>query len=229
MAVARGGRREKNRETKSADNVENAEPKWRRRADKRPDEILDAALEEFTERGFDATRVEDIAGRAAISKAGVYLYFDRKEDILRALIEREIAPIARKVRALAEEGADDPEGTLGAIIAGVTAVVTNPRVFAVPRIVLSVSGRFPEIGAYYREHVVEEALAAMEALHKAGVERGLFRDLDSEVVARSALGSTLLYALWLHVLGGAPDELEPTERAKAQLDLLMRGLAAEDV
>ena len=65
-------------------------PRWRRRADERPDEILDAALEEFTDRGFDATRVEDIAARAKISKAGVYLYFDRKEDILRALIEREV-------------------------------------------------------------------------------------------------------------------------------------------
>lgn len=219
--------RKEPREKKSADAA--AGPKWRRRAEERPDEILDAALEEFTERGFDATRVEDIAARAAISKAGVYLYFDRKEDILRALIEREIAPIARKIHALAEEGADDPEGTLGAIIAGITAVVSNPRVFAVPRIVLSVSGRFPEIGAYYRENVVEEALAAMKTLVRAGVDHGRFRDLDPGIVARAALGSTLLYALWLHVLGGAPDDRSPTERAEAQLDLLMRGLAAEDV
>lgn len=225
MSVARKGQRER----KSAERASGeAGPKWRRRAEERPDEILDAALEEFNERGFDATRVEDIAARAAISKAGVYLYFARKEDILRALIEREIAPIARKARALAEEGVDDPAGTLGAIIAGITAVISSPRVFAVPRIVLSVAGRFPEIGAYYRENVVEEALAAMATLHRAGVERGVFRDCDSGLVARMAIGSTLLYALWLHVLGGEADGMAPVERARAQIDLLMQGLAAEE-
>ena len=202
-------------------------PRWRRRADERPDEILDAALEEFTDRGFDATRVEDIAARAKISKAGVYLYFDRKEDILRALIEREIAPIARKARELAEAGRDDPLGTLGAIIAAITAVIANPRIFAVPRIVISVSGRFPEISAYYREHVVKHALEAMATLHRAGVARGVFRDCDSNLVARAAVGPVLLNAMWLHVLGGEEDELSPAERTRAHLDLLMRGLAAE--
>lgn len=221
MALAEKKRREK----KSA----SGGPKWRRRAEKRPDEILDAALDEFNERGFDQARVEDIAARAGISKAGVYLYFDAKEDILRALIEREIAPIARKAHQLAEEGVDDPATTLGAIIAGLSAVVSNPRVFAVPRIVLSVSGRFPEIGAYYRKHVVEHGLAAMETLHRAGVERGLFRGVDSGMVARTAIGSTFLYALWLHVLGGEPDDRKPTERAREQLDLLMNGLKAREV
>lgn len=217
----------KPREKKSAHRAGGG-PKWRRRAHKRPDEILDAALDEFNERGFDATRVEDIAARAGISKAGVYLYFDSKQDILRALIEREIAPIARKARELAEQGVEKPATTLGAIIAGLTAVVSNPRVFAVPRIVLSVSGQFPEIGAYYREHVVEHGLAAMATLHRAGVERGIFRACDSEMVARAAIGSTLLYALWLHVLGGEPDGMEPTDRAREQLDLLLYGLKAGD-
>lgn len=227
MAPASRKLREKPREKKSAAGA--ARPKWRRRAEERPDEILDAALDEFNERGFEATRVEDIARRAAISKAGIYLYFDSKEDILRALIEREIAPIARMARKLAEEGVGDPATTLGAIIAGVNAVISNPRIFAVPRIVLSVSGRFPEIGDYYRRHVVEEALGAMELLHRAGVERGIFRECDSQLVARAAIGSTMLYAMWLHVLGGEPDGLQPIERARAHLDLMMRGLRAEDL
>lgn len=227
MAPAKPKLRDKPREKKSAAGA--ARPKWRRRAEERPDEILTAALDEFNERGFDQARVEDIAARAGISKAGVYLYFNSKEDLLRALIEREIAPIARMARKLAEEGVGDPATTLGAIIAGVNAVISNPRIFAVPRIVLSVSGRFPEIGDYYRRHVVEEALGAMEILHKAGVERGVFRACDSHLVARAAIGSTMLYAMWLHVLGGEPDGLQPIERARAHLDLMMRGLKAEDV
>ncbi|MEX0645226.1 MAG: TetR/AcrR family transcriptional regulator [Parvularculaceae bacterium] len=203
-------------------------PKWRRRAEDRPDEILDAALEVFDERGFEATRVEDIAARALISKAGVYLYFTSKEEILRALIEREIAPVARKMRELAEAGLDDPLATLRAIVAGFAAVIANPKNLAVPRLVLSVAGRFPEIGAYYRTHVVEEAVGAFAALHRAGVEEGQFRDVSSIAAARAVVGPLMLHAVWTHVLGGDPGDLSPAERAEAHVDLVLRGLGAEE-
>lgn len=204
-------------------------PKWRRRSDERPDEILDAALDEFNERGFDGTRVEDIARRAGISKAGVYLYFLSKEEILRELIEREIAPIARKMHELADAGTDDPLGTLRALVAAFATVMANPRLFAVPRVVISVSARFPEIGAYYRENVVEHGVGAIAALHRAGVRKGVFRDLDSEAVARAIAGPMMLHAMWMHVLGGDPGKASPAERAQAHVDLLLKGLLADGI
>lgn len=203
-----------------------ARPKWKRRAEARPDEILDAALDAFNEAGFEAARVEDISARAGLSKAAVYLYFPSKEDILRALIEREIAPIARKARELAEAGVDDPVGTIGGIIAGFSQVMANPRMFAIPRIVVSVSGRFPEIGEYYRKNVVENGIAAMVTLHRAGIERGLFRETDSRLVAQSIIGPALMNGFWLHVLGGEPEPMTAVERARAHIDILMHGLAA---
>lgn len=202
-------------------------PKWRRRADERPDEILEAALDEFVERGFDQARVEDIARRAGLSKGGVYLYFDSKEDILRALIEREIAPIARKVGELADEGVDNPLGTLRGIIGAFMGLLEKPRVSAVPRIVFSVAGRFPEIGLYYRQNVVEHAINAFATLHRAGVEQGIFRDVDSVLAARAVAGPVMIHAIWLHVLGGPPGEMTPMQRAEAQIDILLNGLAAE--
>ncbi len=201
------------------------EPRWRRRAEARPDEILDAALAEFTELSFDAARVEDVARRAGISKAGLYLYFDSKEELLRALIEREVAPLAQAIKSLAESGLDDPAETFGGIIAGLTTVLSDPRVFAVPRIVLSVAGRFPEIAAYYRENVVEPALGAFAQLLEAGVESGSFRRLDPMVVGRAAMGPLLVGALWTHVLGGEEDAHDHDARVREHLDLLMNGLA----
>lgn len=202
-------------------------PRWRRRADERPDEILDAALAVFDECGFDAARVDDVAARAGISKAGVYLYFSGKEEILRGLVEREIAPVARRMRALAEAGRDDPVATLGAIVAAMMTLIENPRVFAVPRLVLSVSGRFPEIGAYYRKNVVEEGLAAFSSLLAAGIEMGAFRPVDPTTAARAMIGPILIHAMWTHVLRGETGDATPAERARAHLDLLMRGLRAE--
>ncbi len=76
-----------------------APPRWKRRAALRPEEILEAALAEFTENGFEAARMEDIARRAGISKAGVYLYFPSKDALLEALIEAKVAPFARQRRS----------------------------------------------------------------------------------------------------------------------------------
>jgi AcrR family transcriptional regulator len=83
-------------------------PRWKRRAEARPDEILDAAQAEFDEKGFEAARMEDIGKRAGISKAAVYLYFPSKMALLKALIEAKVAPLAAQVETLAQAGQANP-------------------------------------------------------------------------------------------------------------------------
>lgn len=198
-------------------------PKFRRRAEARPDEILDAALAVFTEKGFDAARVDDIAERAGLSKGAVYLYFDSKEALLRGLIEREVAPVAMRLKTLADSGGDDPKATLRLIVSLATQLVSDARVFATPKLVLSVAPRFREIAEFYRKRVVDEAIAAIGGLHRKGVERGVFRDADSETVARLVMGPILVHAMRKHVLG-AKDKIAPLVRAEAHVDILFEGL-----
>ncbi|MCK5744614.1 MAG: TetR/AcrR family transcriptional regulator [Oricola sp.] len=201
-------------------------PKWRRRAESRPDEILDAALGIFERDGFDAARVEDIAKAAKLSKAGVYLYFDTKEAILRGLIERKVMQVAQNLRGMAEAGADDPAGSLRRIIAAFTGLAADKQKFAVPRLVLSVAGRYPDIAAYYRENVAEQGLGAIKALIEAGIKKGDFRPCDSGVAARFVLGPVFIHVLYTHLLDGDPGPLSPEERIAAHTDLLLNGLAA---
>ena len=201
-------------------------PKWRRRAESRPDEILDAALDIFERDGFDAARVEDIAKAASLSKAGVYLYFETKDAILRGLIEREVAPVARNLRAVADAGIEDPVGALRMIAAALTALVNDRRKFAVPRIVLSVAGRYPDLAVYYRENVVDQGLGAAKALIDAGVAKGVFRPCDPDVAARMLLGPIFIYGFYTHLLCGDPGSLSTSERAEAQIDILLSGLMA---
>lgn len=201
-------------------------PKWRRRAESRPDEILDAALEIFERDGFDAARVEDIAKAASISKAGVYLYFETKEAILRGLIEREVAPVARHFRAMAEAGVSDPAGSLRRLAASFTELAADKRKFAVPRLVLAVAGRYPDLAVFYRENVVEQGLGAIRALIEAGVKQGVFRPCDAGAAARSVLGPIFIHGFYTHFLHGDPGPLSAAERVKAQTDLLLNGLAA---
>lgn len=200
-------------------------PKFRRRADARPDEILDAALAVFTEKGFDTARVDDIAARAGLSKGAVYLYFDSKQALLRGLIAREVSPVTMRLKALAEGGADDPKATLRLIVTVATQLIDDARVFATPKLVFAVAARFPEIGEHYRKQVVDQAIDAIAGLHRKGVEAGVFREADSGAVARLVMGPVFLFAMRKHVLG-ARDRISPLARADAHVDLLFEGLAA---
>ncbi len=74
--------------------LEQPKPKFRRRAEARPNEVLDAALTLFTEQGYSKTTVEQVARRAGLSKGAVYLYFPSKQAILEGLVTRTIAPIS---------------------------------------------------------------------------------------------------------------------------------------
>src|ERR1700751_6288119 len=70
--------------------------RWRRRKDARPAEILTAALDCFAERGFAATRLDDVAQRAGVTKGTLYLYFDSKEELFKAVVRQALVPnIAR--------------------------------------------------------------------------------------------------------------------------------------
>lgn len=207
-------------------------PKWRRRAEQRPDEILDAALAVFERDGFDAARVEDIAAEAGLSKAGVYLYFNAKDDILRGLIEREVAPLAQRIRMLARSGIEEPVEGMRTLVLMLAAIVTGRRTFAVPRIVLSLAGRYPDIAAFYRKNVIDVGIEGIVELHRAGVRSGVLRDCDSEMVARSVMGPLLMHGFYTHLLlgedgAGADSEDARSRRAWAQMDILMYGISAE--
>ena len=199
----------------------------RRRPDARPDEILDAALDEFSARGFDAARMEDIAKRAGLSKAGLYLYFDGKEALLDALITREVAPIAERVRMLATAGAADPAATLRLIALTAVGKLAEARVFQVPRLVISISNRFPELAARYRARVVEIALTSAESLVCAGIEQGVFRAVEPRGFVRAFIGPLFFEAMWMHVLGGESAFAAPEKLVAQHLDILLNGVRAE--
>jgi AcrR family transcriptional regulator len=202
-----------------------AQPRWQRRSGARPEEILNAALEEFTAKGFDAARMEDIAKKAGLSKAGVYLYFESKEALLKALIEAKVSPLAQQVEMIASVGAADPLNALRLITQTAATRFADPSVFAVPRLVIGLSARFPEIAEYYRVHVGEVARAALERMIQAGVDKGLFRDdLDVKVAARGFIGPLLFEAMWMHVLQGKASLDDPAALVNAHLKLLLEGL-----
>jgi AcrR family transcriptional regulator len=75
--------------------------RWRRRKEARPGEILEAALELFVDKGFTATRLNEVADRAGVSKGTVYLYFDSKEALFQAVIREMLLPQVEQAESMA--------------------------------------------------------------------------------------------------------------------------------
>lgn len=203
-------------------------PKWRRRAEARPDEVLDAALDLFIAHGFAATRVEDIAVRAGLSKGAVYLYFDSKEAILEALVRRSIVPVAKNAAEMARSAPGDPRDVIRMMVTLVAGRISDPRISAIPRLVIAESGNFPRLAKMYREEVLDRALTALETLIRTGVERGVFRPVDPRLAVRNVVGPMLAHALLAGVFGITEgDGADPRRFVESHLDILLNGLAVE--
>lgn len=185
---------------------------------------MDAALAEFTERGFEAARMEDIARRAGISKAAIYLYFPSKTALLEALIQARVAPLARQAEAVAAAGVDDPIAALRAIAAIAAAKLSDPKTFAVPRLIIAISSRFPEIADYYRTETAERARRALEALLESAMQTGAIRRVNVKAAARAFIGPLFFEAIWTHVLRGESAFARPEQMIADHFDILLNGL-----
>src|ERR1700712_439802 len=153
-------------------------PKFRRRAEARPDEVLDAALALFVENGFATTRVEDIATRAGLSKGAVYLYFPSKEAILEGLVKRAVLPIANNALSIFENYVGDPRPVISAALKMVAGRLTDPKLVAIPRLLIREMIHFPEFAQMYRRDVLDRVIPVLQRLIASGIHEGYLRHVD---------------------------------------------------
>lgn len=203
------------------------ERKFRRRAEARPDEVLDAALELFIEKGFAATRVEDIASRAGVSKGTVYLYFPSKDALLEGLVLRAIVPVADSALAAVAAHEGHPREIITLVLKTLGARFSDPRIVAIPKIVLREAAGFPHLAEIYRSAVLDRALPAFVGLIRRGIEAGHLRPVDPELTLRSVIGPILAHVILAEVFGVAPREgIELDRLIDNHLSILFDGLSA---
>jgi AcrR family transcriptional regulator len=202
--------------------------RWRRRKNARPPEILQAALAVFAEKGLTGARMEDIAARAGVTKGTIYLYFESKDAVFRALLAESIGERVAASATLIESF----EGPTGALLANVLRILgqfvaTSDRV-VLPKIVIAEIAKFPELARFYREEVIGRGLALWEVILTRGVARGEFRALPAQHVARICIAPILLAAIWRTTFARFDDEPYDYEGLiETHIDVLLKGLAAD--
>jgi AcrR family transcriptional regulator len=202
-------------------------PKFRRRAQARPDEVLDAALVLFIERGFAATRVEDIATQAGLSKGAVYLYFPSKEAILEGLVKRAVLPVANSALGVIQNYSGDPRPVIATALKLVAGRLADPKLIAIQRLLIREMINFPELAEMYRREVIDRVVPAIETLVRNGMRDGYFRPLDAEMTLRSIIGPIIAHVLIAELFGiRPPGGLEIDRLVDNHLAILFDGLSA---
>src|SRR4051812_42412802 len=187
---------------KSKPQPKSVAPKWRRRPEHRPQQIIEAALQVFGECGLANARLQDIAERAGVSKGTIYLYFPNKEELFREMIQRTaVAAIER-----AEHGMPQgrPSAQLKAYMRGYWEFVRSPVFSTIYRLVLGELHQFPDLAKFYADNVVQRGLRLIAGLIQRGIEAGEFREIEPMIAARMLAALTVMNGIWRDEHTGVP-------------------------
>lgn len=202
--------------------------KRERRKEARPGELLDAALDLFVEKGFAATRSEEVAARAGVSKGTLFLYFPSKEELFKAVVRENMV---RHQTEGAEEIARF-EGPTAALLQylmlewwrryGAT------KASGISKLVMSEASNFPDLARFFQEEVVTPGHAMIRSVLQRGIERGEFRPVDMDLTVHSVLAPLLFLVTWKHSMAPccpSSQQIDPESFIRHHTELLVRGLS----
>jgi AcrR family transcriptional regulator len=201
--------------------------KRERRKEARPGELLDAALDLFVEKGFAATRVEEVAAKAGVSKGTLFLYFPSKVDLFKAVVREAISGRFDEWKAELDSFPGDTAELLRECMLRWWERIGNTRASGITKLVMSEAGSFPEIAAFYTQEVIEPGNALVRSILKRGLRRGEVRAIDLDSACHSIIAPMIFLTMWKHSLGpccAVQPTLDPRSFILAQADILTHGL-----
>ncbi len=205
-------------------------PARKRRKEARPGELTAAALALFVEKGFAATRLEDVARRAGVSKGTLYLYFDSKGSLFKAVIREGIFPVLAENEAIAAQHAGSSFDLLARFLDNWWAKIGQTAFAGIPKLIVAESSNFPELAQFYYENVILRGRALVGGALARGMASGEFRRLDVETTIDVVIAPILMLLIWRFSLASCQGaESDPQLYLRVHMDLLREGLCASRV
>jgi AcrR family transcriptional regulator len=203
-----------------------AHPRQRRK-EARPAELMAAALELFVEKGFAGTRLEDVATRAGVSKGTLYLYFDSKEALFKAVIQEGIVPILEEGAGLIDGFEGSTADLMRALIGEWWQRIGNTHLAGISKLMISEAGNFPELAIYYHDTVIVRGRDLMRRTLQRGIASGEFRAVDVETAIDVIFAPVLMLVIWRYSLGVCCGMAhDPQTYLQSHFDLTLGGLVA---
>ncbi len=203
-----------------------------RRKQARPQELLDAALELFVEKGFAATRTDEVAQRAGVSKGTLYLYFPSKEDLFKAVVRQKLSSLIAEGVEIADAHAGSSAELLATLLQTWWDRMGNTPAAGIHKIMLSEVRNFPELAQFYTDEVIVPADRLFCHCVQRGIDSGEFRALPLHEVALALMAPMIFMAIHHHSFGACPVaggvDIDPAAVLRTHLDMVLRGLQVRD-
>jgi AcrR family transcriptional regulator len=204
-----------------------ASPRWQRRPEARPDEILEAALTVFGESGFARAKIEDVARRAGVSKGTVYCYFDSKESLFREMVRAKVVASLAEAEVFVRTFDGSARGLLAELIRRMYGRVRREQMMQLARVVQGELPHFPELARFYFDEVILRARRLIEQVLERGVASGEFRPSATGFAARG-LSSMLVHTAQVQCFFQRfdPQALTEEQAVEGLIDLYLHGVLA---
>src|SRR6185437_8220210 len=172
------------------------EPRWRRLPEERPQQIIDAALAVFGERGLAAARLEDIAKRAGLSKGTIYLYFPNKEELFREMVSTTVISALEEREQRHTSATDSATEVLTRFMRDYWKFIRSEQFAPIFRLVHAEIHNFPDLAQFYATEVVARGHRLIATLISRGIATGEFRNVDPTVAARMLASTFVMHGVW---------------------------------
>jgi len=200
-------------------------PRWERRKDARPQELLAAAIDLFVERGFAATRLEDVARRAGVSKGTLYLYFENKEELFKAVVRNSIVPVIGQAESSVAEFEGHSAELLRTVLMNWWDRVGASKVSGIVKLVMAEANNFPELAKFYQDEVINRGTRMISSMLERGIARDEFRSINVTQMTQVLMAPMLMLVTWKHSVGPCErGDLEPLAFLDSFLDMALHGL-----
>jgi AcrR family transcriptional regulator len=204
-------------------------PRWTRRKEARPQELLAAALDLFVERGYAATRLDDVAARAGVSKGTLYLYFTNKEELFKAVVRENMVPALDEAESIIAHYQGSAADLFRAIMKGWWEHVGATQLSGLPKLIMAESCNFPEVAAFYYEEVISRAKRMVTSMVQRGVDSGEFRPLENAEMVNVVIAPMLMLMMWKHSFTACqPVPIDAETYLQCYSDLLLNGMLRHD-
>lgn len=202
--------------------------RWARRKEARPQELLAAALDLFVERGYAATRLDDVAAHAGVSKGTLYLYFSNKEELFRAVVRDTVLPVIGEAELTIDQHEGSSVELLRELILGWWERIGNTKLSGISKLMMAESGNFPEIAKFYHDEVISRGNAMIARVLERGIARGEFRPIDVHQATNIIAAPVVMLMLWKHSFTACrPEPISAPDFLNTFIDLLFHGLLAD--
>ncbi|MEM5427352.1 TetR/AcrR family transcriptional regulator [Cupriavidus oxalaticus] len=200
-------------------------PRWSRRKAARPQELVAAALDLFVERGYAATRLEDVAAAAGVSKGTVYLYFANKEELFKSVVRANLVPALSRGTELVDRYEGSTPELLRELLRGWWGLIGATPVAGLTKLIMAESANFPDIARFYNEEVVVPGDELFARVLARGAARGEFRPKPANPTTTLICAPLMFLMLWQRSLRATSGkDLDPEIFLDQLLDTLLFGL-----